>query len=281
MAEKRPDELVLEELTEQLDRTRRLLTESPEDVARRALSSLAGPEADADARIAARLARTNALAYPEEFPEAHRLAVHALETLEAEGSHEPSVPSLWLLTPIARLLVERVAEYVVETYTNQVVQRLRLLYLRREAQASPGTAERRLLQRARVDMDRLTPGFTGGGRSGLLLLLGGVSVPALLSSLRFVGVIAESEAALVSFMIAALPIVAAISWVLLRGAAVARRRSQLIMGRPLAALWETIGNCGKPPEDNSTQIASIAIVLTAVIWLAFPVVAFTGYAYLW
>jgi len=70
------------------------------------------------------------------------------------------------------------------------------------------------------------------------------------------------------------------AWVMLRGAAVARRRSQLIMGAPLAALWETIGDAGHPPEDDATQIATFAIVLTAVIWLALPFVAFVTYAYL-
>lgn len=278
MVEKRPDELVLDELTDQLDRTRRLLRESPEDVARRALDSLGGPEADADARITALMARTNALAHPGQFSVAHRLVIHSLEVLDAEGSRSPKIPRLWFLTPVVEFLVEFVAEYIVRSYTSAVVARLRMLYVRREAQAAPGSPERRLLQQARVEIDRLVPSFSGGGRSGLLLLAGGVSLPALLSSLRFLGVLASSGTALVISVVAALPVVAAFAWILLRGAAVARRRSQLIMARPLGALWETIGDCGRPPEDHSTQIASIAIVLTAVIWLALPVVAFAGYA---
>ena len=30
--------------------------------------------------------------------------------------------------------------------------------------------------------------------------------------------------------------------------------------RPLAALWQTIGRCGKPPEDSARQFAVVALV---------------------
>ncbi|MGI8927243.1 MAG: hypothetical protein ACR2HN_11455, partial [Tepidiformaceae bacterium] len=64
-----------------------------------------------------------------------------------------------------------------------------------------------------------------------------------------------------------------LSSVLLRGAAVAHRRSRLIMQRPLAALWETLGHAGNPPEDESKTFATVAVVLTAVIWFIIPAVA--------
>lgn len=59
-------------------------------------------------------------------------------------------------------------------------------------------------------------------------------------------------------------------WVLLNGASVARRRSQLIMAAPLLALWETVGRAGKPPEDDAVLFGTIAVVLTAVVWLLIP-----------
>ncbi len=39
-----------------------------------------------------------------------------------------------------------------------------------------------------------------------------------------------------------------LAWVVLRGAAVARRRVQLTLDGPIGALWETIGRCGKAPR---------------------------------
>jgi len=60
---------------------------------------------------------------------------------------------------------------------------------------------------------------------------------------------------------------------MLRGAAVAHRRAQLVMQRPLAALWETIGHAGAPPQDAGRMYATVAIVLTALVWFVIPAVA--------
>ena len=57
---------------------------------------------------------------------------------------------------------------------------------------------------------------------------------------------------------------------LFRGAAVARRRTALVLREPLDALWETIGHCGRPPRDDSMLFAWIAIALTAVGWFLIP-----------
>jgi hypothetical protein len=43
------------------------------------------------------------------------------------------------------------------------------------------------------------------------------------------------------------------------------------MQQPLAALWETIGHAGMPPEDDSVMIASGALVLAALVWFVLPV----------
>jgi hypothetical protein len=67
------------------------------------------------------------------------------------------------------------------------------------------------------------------------------------------------------------------SWLLLRGAAVARHRSQLVIGKPVAALWETIGGAGDPPEDDAVLFATIAIVLTALVWFALPALIGVGF----
>lgn len=60
--------------------------------------------------------------------------------------------------------------------------------------------------------------------------------------------------------------------VLLQGAAVARRRSRLIMSLPLAALWETVGEAGNPPRDAATLFGAIALILTGLAWLIIPAI---------
>ena len=70
--------------------------------------------------------------------------------------------------------------------------------------------------------------------------------------------------------LAAALIFAAIAWIILQGAAVAHRRSRLMLQEPLDALWETIGACGNPPRDDSMTFATIGIVLTAVAWFVTP-----------
>jgi hypothetical protein len=61
------------------------------------------------------------------------------------------------------------------------------------------------------------------------------------------------------------------SWAILRGAAVAHHRIEMTVKEPLRALWETIGRCGKPPEDDAQTFAVYAIILTVVGWLLIPV----------
>ncbi len=56
----------------------------------------------------------------------------------------------------------------------------------------------------------------------------------------------------------------------MRGSAVARRRIHLTLDGPIAALWQTIGRCGKPPKDPSKVLALIAIILAALPWVLIP-----------
>lgn len=271
--QRRPDEQILDELTEQLDRTRRLLMGSPDEAAARALERLGG-ETEVEARIAAELAATAPLAHPEHFPGAHRLTMRALEVLEREGSRNPKVGRLGPLAPIARIGVEFVAEYIVKSYAQSIAGRLRTLYARREAQSPPEAPERRMLARARMEMDRVAPGFGGGGVGAPILVAGGAAVPLLASFAQSVGAIPFSNRLLQVVGVALLLLLfLGLSSVLLRGAAVAHRRSQLIMQQPLAALWEAIGHAGSPPEDDSVTFATVAIVLTAVVWFVLPAAA--------
>jgi hypothetical protein len=276
MKERRPDELVLEELTEQLDRTRRLLTESPEAIARQALEAMAAPEEEAEARIAARLAAREPLAHLEAFAEAHRLVVRALEVLDGEGARNPPLAGAWALTPVLSFLVKAVAQYIVQAYARSVVGRLRTLYVRREAQAEPGSEARRLLARARIDTERMSTSFRLSGGVALLLA-GGAAFPAVAWLANLAGAVYYSRTVAAVALVVIAGLFVLLSFVLVRGAAVAHRRSQVVMRQPLAALWETIGNAGEPPEDHGRAIATVAIVLAGLAWFLVPAIAVAVY----
>lgn len=66
-------------------------------------------------------------------------------------------------------------------------------------------------------------------------------------------------------------LIVGIAWVILRGAAVARRRIQLTLDGPTLALWQTIGRCGEPPVDPSRTFALIAVILALLPWLLIPI----------
>lgn len=227
-------------------------------------------EAQVDLRIAARMADRAPLAAPNRCLEAHRLTMHALEVLENEGSRKPSMPSLGPLTSLVEIPVENVAEYIVSGYGADVAGRLRTLYARRLVQCEPSAPERWLLSRAHQDVASVAPSFGHGGTL-VRLLIGGAAVPVIGWLAQALGTIDISDwriqlAAILSLVV----VFASVSWVLIQGAAVAHRRSRLIMQQPLAALWETIGNCGSPPQDDSRMFALLAIVLTGLVWFVLP-----------
>jgi len=64
-----------------------------------------------------------------------------------------------------------------------------------------------------------------------------------------------------------------------RGAATARHRIQLTTDKPIRALYETVGRCGKPPRDDSVVFIVVALVLGILAAVAIPVgLAITGLA---
>lgn len=265
-------ESLLDDLTEQLDRTRRLLTSNPERIAESALASFRG-EAVAEARIAADLAIATPLADVERFPAAHRLAMRALEVLDREGARDVRVSRRFgPLRPLAEEGAAFVAEWIVKAYAQSVIQSLARLYARREAQAAPSTPERTALARARLEAERLVPGFGGGGIGAPALLAGGAVVPLLASIGQYAGAIDFLAGPVILGLFGALFVLFLfLSTILLSGAGLAHRRSELIMRQPLAALWETIGHAGNPPDDDSRMFAVLAIVLSAVVWVGIPV----------
>jgi len=63
----------------------------------------------------------------------------------------------------------------------------------------------------------------------------------------------------------------AVSWLMLRGAALASRRIRLATRGPLSALWSTIGRCGNPPKDQTRTFVLISIGLTLGSWTIVPI----------
>src|SRR5262249_50221404 len=144
-------------------------------------------------------------------------------------------------------------------------------YWPREMQAKPGSQERRLLRRARIDAEGLVV-VSSRREIGLpSFVIGGLLVPVVLSGGRLAGGALKSPVQATIVGLAGTLVVVLAAWLILRGAAMATRRIRLAAPEPLAGLWRTIGWCGRPTRDQSRKLASVAIALTAVAWIVLPV----------
>jgi hypothetical protein len=262
--------LLVDELSERLDRFRILYDR--DDAATDVLLAELGGQGKVEREMLRELAATRVLRRPDRVPEAHAVAMRALEVLSRNGSRPPSsLRPLGPLTRIARYLVQHVIRYVVRRHQHQVVEALRDLYSRRLGWVPPANPARSVLLRARLDVERAAAAYKKNAIGVPAFLLGGAVVSSLTQGLRRgVSAAAGSRVGVVVALTAASVLVGASSWVILQGAAIARRRIKLTLDQPLAALWETIGWCGRPPRDNSSLMAAIAIALTVVGWLLIP-----------
>lgn len=230
-----------------------------------------GAHSAVDRDIVLELSSTRPLGHPDRFPEAHAMAMRSLEVLDRNGGRPVRIDRLGPLGQGAGLLVQLVARFIVRSHQTSVIDAVRTLYARRESSCLVGDPARPMLSRARIHAERVAAGYKRNpvGLPGVAVVVGG----AALSSLGRVvlDAISPTRTFAVIATIIAFVIVAVVSWIILRGAAVARRRIRLTTEQPLAALWETIGRCGRPPRDQARQFALYAIVLTAVGWLVIPV----------
>ena len=264
--------LLFDDLAAQLDRFRLLPGGSDSD-AERVLAGLT-PASPREREATKELADRQILAHPDRFEDAHHLAVKALEVFDRHGWRAPHMPR-WLgpLGAIAQVGVEQVTHIIVRSYARTVANSMRRLYARREAQCAFDQPERKPLARARIAMTRLAPDFGDGGGGLPRFLVGGAVLSGLVSAARQIGGVSGGGfPAWLGLGVAAVVIFAAVSWIIVQGAAVAHRRSRLMLHEPLDALWETIGGCGDPPRDDSMTFAAIGIALTAVAWFVTPVV---------
>lgn len=224
-----------------------------------------------DREMLRELARTSPLARPEQFEDDHRRVLIGIESLRRHGYHGASVnPALGPLRTPVRFLVELVARYVVVSHVKNVAVNLRNLYWLREMQSEPESAEAALLRKARSDAQALVD-ITKSREIGVpAFVIGGLLIPAGLSLWRLAsGATREWWIALLAGAIG-VAIGLAISWFVLRGAALASRRIRLSVAVPLGELWRTVGSCGSAPKDQSRRFATVAITLTLTVWIVLP-----------
>lgn len=263
--------LVLDELDEQLERFR-LLRKSDEAATDGLLVEL-GATSEVDRDIVLELSATRVLGTATRFDAAHNLAMRSLEVLDRNGARPASAPK-WLgpLRPVAATFIQWVCRFIVRQHQAKLVDRIGDLYERRIAWSDPRSAERQRLFMAARDVRRVADTYKGNPVGVPTFLLGGAAISGVGSALR-----AGLDAALgnrfaaMGAVVLVTGLFGAIAWVIVRGAAVARRRIKLTVERPMEALWETIGRAGKPPEDQARTFALYGIALTALSWIVVPI----------
>ena len=262
-------ELVLDDLERQFD-TFQALRKSDEAAADAILEGL-GAQGDVDRDIVLELSAPKPLGHPDRFPEAHRLAVRGLEVLDRNGGRGVSVKGLGPLGPVAAFLTQQMTQFIVRSHQSNVASSMLNLYGRREANAAPDDPSLPLLRRARIHMERLTPGFKKNALGVPIFVIGGALLSTILSLLQraLASALAEVWTRILATVIIGV-VMAGIAWVIVRGAAVARRRIKLSLDRPLQALWETIGRCGEPPKDPAKVFGLIGIILALLPWVLIP-----------
>ncbi|HET8741036.1 MAG TPA: hypothetical protein VFM41_00310 [Gaiella sp.] len=220
----------------------------------------------------AELARAAPLARPERFEADHRRLIEALETLRRHGYRGwQSTRPLGPFRYVVRWLVELVARYLVVSYLKTVSTQLRNLYWMRELQSASDSTELKLLRPARFDASALVEivrsreiGVPSFVLAGLLLPLG-ASIWRLASGFRF-----DSWVVALLVGAAGVAIGVGLSWIVLRGAAMASARIRLSVREPLQVVWDDVGACGGPPRDGVRTFAVVAIVAMVGVWIVLP-----------
>lgn len=275
-AEAEPEErsLVLDELDEKLDAFN-AFRKSDGAAADSILGEL-GANDNVDRDIILQLAGKRPLGHPERFDAAHSMAIRSLEVLDRNGARGVKTKLPGPLNAIGGYFIQLVTRFIVSNHQKSLAQNLRKLYARREANCLPDDPARHQLRRARLHADLVGEGFKKNPVGVPSFLLGGAIFSAAISAaMNFVVNSLKDDLARVLLSVGLFVLLGAVSWVILRGAAVARRRIVLTTEKPFRALYETIGRCGNPPGDSSKQFALIAMIILAVSWVLIPIGLFS------
>jgi len=268
-------DLVLDELDEKLAAFN-AFRKSDGAAADKILGEL-GASDGVDRDIILQLAGKRPLGHPERFDEAHAMAIRSLEVLDRNGARSVKTKLPGPLNAIGAYLIQLVTRFIVSNHQKSLAQNMRKLYARREANCLPDDPARHQLRRARIHADLVGEGFKKNPLGVPSFLLGGALISSLIG-----GVVDGATSAtgnkvgwfVIGGVLLALSTIA--SWVIIRGAAVARRRIVLTTEKPFKALYETIGRCGNPPGDSAKQFALIAMIILIVGWALVPIVAGIG-----
>jgi hypothetical protein len=255
--------LVVDELSERLSAFKQLAKDDVEGAS--ALLDQFGAKGKVEADIVSELSKIKPLWLSGRFEEAHRLAMRSLEVLDRNGARAPKLPPMGPLQPIAAFLVQLVARFIVRNHQAEVIKAIKHLYIRRESQCPPTSPERFIVRRARIDAERVQPTLKSNPIGVPAFLLGGAFLSSILSSIsRGLSSASSSRTGVLIAAFVLCIVIALASWIVVRGAAVARNRIRLSLDKPLAALWETIGAAGKPPKDQARVFALIATLLPMI-----------------
>ncbi|MFM8528577.1 MAG: hypothetical protein ACKOD2_02680 [Ilumatobacteraceae bacterium] len=260
---------VPELLLDQIDSLRVLRADSDEE--KGALLEQIGGKGIVEQEMVAQMAAARPLHHPTRFEEAHRMVMRAVEVLDRNGQRPANVPRLGPLSPVANWLVQQATRWIVRSHLTRLLNRLCGLYERREANSEWSTLEHSMLRRARLDARRVQGGMSNKALGLPTFLLGGAFLTSIASALQSLARSAlESRTGVIVLSVVVVAILAALSWVALYSAGVARRRIRLSTDQPVKALWATIGMAGRPPRDESYNFAVYAIVLLVLSWIVIP-----------
>jgi len=224
-----------------------------------------GAKSMVDRDIILELGAKRPIGHPARFEEAHGLAIRALEVLDRNGHRSIPVPNLSFLSPVLSFMTQIVTQFIVRSHVGNTIDHLYHLYARREAASPVDWEHLPMLTRARIHTERIMPGFKRGKLALPTFLFGGAILSPLIAVLR--GVVSSSIASKLwstVLLVVIFLLLSLISWILVQGSAVARRRIRLTSEKPVASLWQVIGRCGKPPRDFSVAFAVVALILSIV-----------------
>lgn len=263
--------LVLDELSERLDALRVLRADNPDEAG--SMLEQIGASGKVEQEIVFELSAIKPLWLPDRFEQAHRMIMRALEVIDRNGARGAKLPNLGPIKPVAQWLVQLFTRLIVRNYQQKVIDKIGHLYSRREANSVWGSPEHRMLRRARIDAERVGPGLKGKALGLPTFLVGGAFISTITRGLTTIGGSATEDKKILMIVSIVLGVLfAAISWVVLYAASVARRRIRLTIDQPIRALFETIGAAGDVPRDDSMTFALIALIFTLLAGVVVPVV---------
>ena len=204
------------------------------------------------------------LRHPRRFEDALGLAARSLEVLDRNRHHSIPVLNLGFLSPVVGFLVQIVTQFIVHSYISSVIDSMYRLSERREAASLVDCEYLPMLTRARLYNQRIRPGLKGSGLALPGFLFGGVIMSPLVGLVQSAISGLNHETIRLGLLIILFLLMTAMSWILVKGSAVAPRRISLTAENPIKALYQVIGRGGNPPGNMSTVFAVISLILTVV-----------------